>query len=247
MRFLTSGLKSLAVAAPFALALPVLALVDLGEGGEFAGPPAMAMAGQVFPGELTQTSAAAQAIEGEKRHPGTEMDKLASWRPGGRDEDGAALPNKAMPGIRAISIDPVNLDDPKVEYLVTSRLGFPEYIALDAGTGKMYWTDWRVGTIQRADLDGSTVEDLVTDGLTAPRGITLDVSAGKMYWTEEGTATVRRANLDGTNVEDLVRGRRREPGGIALDVTAGKMYWVEERETGSIQRANLDGTNMEES
>ena len=60
MRFLTSGLKSLAVAAPFALALPVLALVDFGEGGEFAGPPAMAMAGQVFPGELTPTSAAAQ-------------------------------------------------------------------------------------------------------------------------------------------------------------------------------------------
>ena len=83
MRFLTSGLKSLAVAALFALALPVLALVDFGEGGEFASPPAMAMAGQVFPGELTPTSAAAQAIdEGEKRHPGTEMDKLASWRPG---------------------------------------------------------------------------------------------------------------------------------------------------------------------
>ena len=154
MRFLTSGLKSLAVAAPFALALPVLALVDFGEGGEFAGPPAMAMAGQVFPGELTPTSAAAQAIEGEKRHPGTEMDKLASWRPGGRDVDGTALRNKAMPGIRAISIDPVNLDDPKVEYLVTNRLGFPEYIALDAGAGKMYWTDWRTGTIQRADLDG---------------------------------------------------------------------------------------------
>ena len=89
MRFLTSGLKSLAVAAPFALALPVLALVDFGEGGEFAVPPAMAMAGQVFPGELTPTSAAAQAIEGEKRYPGTEMDKLASWRPGeqGRGRD----------------------------------------------------------------------------------------------------------------------------------------------------------------
>ena len=221
MPFLTSGLKSLAVAAPLAaFALPAPALVAFGEGGEVAGAPAMA--GQAFPGEPkpagpTDTTAtenpgadtkyharegpvgpllvasratpeagcirrgvsaptggtlncavnaidqspgwtamaersrhgptfavdisegaAAQAIEGEKRHPGTETAKLASWCPRGRDEDGAALPNMAMPGIRAVPIGPVNLDGPTVEYLVTSRLGFPEYIALDAGAGKMY-------------------------------------------------------------------------------------------------------------
>ena len=51
----------------------------------------------------------------------------------------------------------------------------------------MYWTDWRMGTIQRADRDGSNVEDFVTSGMGSPERIALDVEAGKMYWTDWGS------------------------------------------------------------
>ena len=66
-------------------------------------------------------------------------------------------------------------------------------------TGKMYWTGFNFGTIQRADTDGSDAETLVT-GLRAVAGIALDLDAGKMYWTESTAGnrpgTIQRANLD---------------------------------------------------
>ena len=48
--------------------------------------------------------------------------------------------------------------------------------AQDVASGKMYWTDFGTGKIQRANLDGSQVEDLITTGLRNPNGIALDLS-----------------------------------------------------------------------
>ena len=67
--------------------------------------------------------------------------KLASQVRVGRDEDGTAVPDEAMPGTRAVPIGPTNPDDPAVECLATGRLGLPKYIAPDAGAGKRYRTD----------------------------------------------------------------------------------------------------------
>jgi hypothetical protein len=67
------------------------------------------------------------------------------------------------------------LDGSNVEDLVTAGLDTPENIALDVAGGKVYWTDWTNGKIQRANLGGSNVEDLVTaaDGLDEPYDIAL--------------------------------------------------------------------------
>ena len=143
---------------------------------------------------------------------------------------------------RSGKIRRANLDGSNVQDLVTG-LVFPQQIALDMTTEKMYWTDYNTSKIQRANLDGSNVEDIVTTDIINPWGLALDIAAGKMYWTDAGTLTVQRANLDGSNIETLVT-ELTNPHGLALDVTGGKMYWVDIR-LGEIQRANLDGSNVE--
>ncbi len=132
-----------------------------------------------------------------------------------------------------------NLDGTGQEDLVTG-IGHSTFgLALDVGSGKMYWT--QTDRIRRANLDGTVVENVIT-GLPIPAGVALDLGAGKKYWTE--FTRIRRANLDGSVVEPLVIGLTR-PGGIALDLTAGKIYWVNDLLTGLLQRANLDGSAVE--
>jgi parallel beta-helix repeat protein len=130
-----------------------------------------------------------------------------------------------------------------IEDLVTG-LTDPTGIALDVAAGKMYWTDYGTGKIQRANMsDGSGVQDLVTGYAT---GIALDVAAGKMYWTDLGAGMILRANMsDGSGVQGLVTGLD-TPSDIALDVAAGKMYWTDNG-TNKIQRANMsDGSGVQD-
>ena len=84
-----------------------------------------------------------------------------------------------------------DLDGTHVEDLVTTGLLGPWGIALDVAAGKMYWTDYYAGKIQRADLDGNNVEDLVSGQPWKTFGIALDVGAGKMYWTGGGKIRAR--------------------------------------------------------
>ena len=119
--------------------------------------------------------------------------------------------------IQRANLDMANLEVSNVEDLVTG-LDRPLGIALDVAGGKLYWTNWDTGKIQRANLDGSNIEDLVT-GLVSPDGIALDVAGGKMYWTDFGTDKIQRANLDGSDVEDLVTGLE-APIGIAIAMSS---------------------------
>ena len=118
-------------------------------------------------------------------------------------------------------------------------------LAVDVGTGKIYWTDWVADRIRRADLDGTNVEDLVTSGLERPVALALDVGNGKMYWTDWGTNKIQRADLDGSNVENLVTSGLESPGGLTLELENGKMYWTD-GENDRIQRADLSGANVQD-
>ncbi len=145
-------------------------------------------------------------------------------------------------------IQRANLDGSGVEDLVATNEESiaPLGLALNVGTGKMYWASSGVnggpGKIQRANLDGGGVEDLVNTGLAHPVGLALDVSAGKMYWTDYNAGKIHRANLDGSGMEDLVT--TGNPAGLFLDLNASKMYWAAGTSGGVIQRSNLDGTGV---
>ncbi len=129
------------------------------------------------------------------------------------------------------------LENGTPETIIPVTLGVPIGIAIDRGSGKMYWGDASTRKIQRAGLDGSNIEDLVE---VAPSDIAIDSVGGKMYWTTSGM--IQRADLDGSNIEDLVTGLT-SPGGIALDPVGGKMYWTT---SSTIQRADLDGGSIED-
>ncbi len=145
-----------------------------------------------------------------------------------------------------------NLDGTGVEDLVTESV--PAGLALDAGTGKMHWTDLLTDTIRRANLDGTGVEVLVS-GLDDPYSLALDLdqssdnlanfAGGKIYWTDLGTGKIQRANLDGSGAQDLIRDVHVSYG-LELDLSVGKMYWVSWNQAGGkIRRANLDGSGVE--
>ena len=129
-----------------------------------------------------------------------------------------------------------NLDGSQVQTIV-SGLESPEGIALDVGSGKVYWTEQR--GVKRSNLDGSQIESL---GTASGSDIALDVTEGKTYlayWTEK----IYRTGLGGSPVETLVN----EAGAsevIALDLSRGKMYWGGWRGE-EIRRANLDGSQIE--
>ncbi len=128
----------------------------------------------------------------------------------------------------------------------------PHYIALDSLRGKMYWTNFLRGDIQRANLDGSQCETIVPDTASLPfgAGIAVDAVAGKVYWGQTYPNRIRRANLDGTNVEDIVigndNGLQFSHSSISIDTVGSKIYWSEPSQAnGLIRRADLDGQHIE--
>lgn len=118
-------------------------------------------------------------------------------------------------------------------------------VALDAGAGHLYWSDYGTRAIHRANLDGSGAVAIVT-GLGAPRGVDIDVAGGWLYWTDVATVKVQRARLDGGEVQDLLTGADGlgRPYGVTVDASIGRIY-VADAGTGHILRANADGTGLD--
>jgi DNA-binding beta-propeller fold protein YncE len=139
-------------------------------------------------------------------------------------------------------IDRANLDGSGAVNLVHMPVQIGNgSLALDLAGGKIYFTDYNDGLIERCNLDGTAPTTLIS-GLNFPWGIALDVASGKMYWADISGGDIRRANLDGSSPTTLVSGLNR-PANIALDLPAGKMYWTDSPDVnGDLRQANLDGT-----
>jgi sugar lactone lactonase YvrE len=126
---------------------------------------------------------------------------------------------------------------------VITGASVPIGIAVDAGSGKLYWVEAGTARIRRANLDGTSPEDVVATGPGIPYGIAVDVAGGKVYWTEyPGGDGIQRANLDGTGVETIhvTFGA----GGLALDLPANHLYWTD-YSSGRVGRVELDGAAPE--
>lgn len=134
-----------------------------------------------------------------------------------------------------------NLDGTNAEDLFVSHFKYPDAVALDVASGKLYWTETS-GAIRRSNLDGSNAELLLT--VATPGALALDLVNGKMYFLDEGYTQISRANLDGSDLEILHADSYGWLSGLSLDIAAGKIY-VCEQVDGSIFRVNTDGTNKE--
>ena len=120
-------------------------------------------------------------------------------------------------------------------------------LAVDAGRGKIYWTEVRSGAdkneIVRANVDGSQRETIVSGPEGCVRAI--DEGEGKIYWG--GSGEIVRANLDGSQRELIFTGTSHLTH-IAIDEGEDKIYWTETWSgirNSIIRRANLDGSQRE--
>ena len=138
-----------------------------------------------------------------------------------------------------------DIDGQSPEVLIdfgTAGKSVPRAIGLDVAGGKMYWTNFSEGKIQRADLAvGAVPEDVVSD-LNGPSGIAVDADSGKIFWTEMNGHQIRSAELNGTNVSLLVSDLS-YPNYITVKRTINKMAWTE-LGTGKVKSADLNGTNV---
>ena len=165
-----------------------------------------------------------------------------------------------------------SLDGSKVETLVDTSQGESRPgkdakkwcvgIALDAQSGKIYWTqkgndNANQGRIFRANLEiqkGQTPAnrkdiEVLFDGLPEPIDLDLDLANRVMYWTDRGDPprgnTVNRAPMDvvpGTSsVPEIVFDHLMEGIGLSLDLKGRRMFFTDL--AGSVYSANLDGSD----
>lgn len=133
------------------------------------------------------------------------------------------------------------------------------WLALDANSRFLYWTESSAGFIRRANLDGSTtVENVVSlayTGTPQARGLALSGDGG-LYWVDAFTDFLYRVDLSdftGTplnvgpanqlvNLRSLTNGLASTPNGLASD--GQSVYWAEGLSGfRGIYRADLDGGN----
>jgi len=118
----------------------------------------------------------------------------------------------------------------------------PRSISLDAAAGKMYWTNFGAGTIQRADMSAGAVPEDIVSGLNGPSGIAVDTDSGKVFWTEMNGGQIKSADLDGADITLLADGLA-APNYISVNRSMNRMAWTE-MGTGSVKSAALDGTDI---
>ena len=113
-------------------------------------------------------------------------------------------------------------------------------IAVDAGNGKVYWTEktgGSSGTINSANLDGTSVTEL-TSILSVPMGIAVDATGSKLYWTNS-RGRIQSANLDGSGIQNVVQDLS---GPTDIVVSNGFIYWTEGGN--SVRRVNMSGQKI---
>lgn len=104
-----------------------------------------------------------------------------------------------------------NFDGSEPEIIVRLGDSLVDSMAIDAGGGKLYWTQNRSspysarfqGTVRRANLDGTNPEVLFEYSDDTPvTSIALDVLRGHVYWGDRYGRILWRANLDGSEAQE---------------------------------------------
>ena len=162
-----------------------------------------------------------------------------------------------LAGGRVMSVNP---DGSDLQTVVTEGRKLPDGLAVDLGSGHLYWTNMgnlkaNDGSILRSDLDGRNLQTIVPPGGTfTPKQIQLDRKNRKLYWCDREGMRVMRANFDGSDIETLVDTSHGDPRpgadarkwcvGIVVDSEGGKIYWTQKggdnAGEGRIFRANID-------
>ncbi len=120
----------------------------------------------------------------------------------------------------------ISMDGTGLQLIYTLPPGAtPGQLSVDSTRGKLYWTEFQSGKIQRADFNGGAVEDVLI-GLPKSGVVGLDVDpvSQMIYWAyrgvsawESATDRIQRATADGSRIENLVLGGMGNTLGVALE------------------------------
>ncbi|CAH3015891.1 unnamed protein product [Porites evermanni] len=127
-----------------------------------------------------------------------------------------------------------------------SSVPFPEGLAVDWISGKLYWTDAKRDAIYVGDLRNGRKMTIIEGKIDSPKAIVVSPSNGYIYWTNWGQAPhIERARLDGTERRALVYNGIKFPKGLALDELGKKLFWAgtDDNKHGIIEAVSLDGLN----
>lgn len=139
------------------------------------------------------------------------------------------------------------------QQLLLSGLKNPRGLALDAASGKLYWTNSPAtgnasGIIERANLDGSSKETFFAltpydPSFSKVGRPTVDAQNGYLYFG--ANSRVLRVHLDDPNRVEVVADGGSTITRVQLDVASGHLYWVDsDTISDALVRVDLDNRNF---
>lgn len=100
-------------------------------------------------------------------------------------------------------IEVAGMDGTNRRVLVSAHLQFPNGLAIDYASDKLYFIDSGTKSLESVSFDGTGRKTILDEGLQHPFGI--DVYDGKVYWTDWKTFSIEVANkLSGKNRQTLI-------------------------------------------
>jgi len=141
-----------------------------------------------------------------------------------------------------ISMAALNGSNPKVLHnFGPGSSETPFDLAIDNHSGKVYWSNFSGGTIERSDTLVNAPIDTILRGLHGPIGIAIDPDSGTVFWTEGAGNSIGRSKLDGSGKSTMIQSLF-YPNYLALDRTAKRLYWSE-MNSQAIRSAAYDGSD----
>uniref|UniRef100_A0A8C6WTV1 EGF-like domain-containing protein n=1 Tax=Neogobius melanostomus TaxID=47308 RepID=A0A8C6WTV1_9GOBI len=113
-----------------------------------------------------------------------------------------------------VKIERAGMDGSERRAVVTSSLGWPVGVAVDALSNRVYWTDQRLRAIGSATLDGEDIQILQMKETTNP--FSLAVFNDMLYWSDTKRRVVLATHkLTGKNRQVLLK-RPQQPFGVKI-------------------------------
>ena len=88
---------------------------------------------------------------------------------------------------------------------LASGIGQVHALAVEEASGRLYFTDFANGSIQRVGIDGTGLTTLVS-GENNPAALAIDPRRNVLYWSVDQSNRIRSASLDGTGVANWENG-----------------------------------------
>lgn len=80
------------------------------------------------------------------------------------------------------------------QVIVSTRVFWPNGLAVDFDSGRLYWADGKYNYIHSANVDGSDRSEIVADSQQLPHPFALTMFRDSLYWTDWNTHAIYTCN-----------------------------------------------------